>query len=434
MNDDVRRTFALIAKHPFIPTSEKQSRRVVFMAYVGSLLITVANVRLYVYAHNLTASWAVALLSTSLLFAVLAVSFLLGWGPALACALVEVCLRAYITFPAVPAQQATTIVFVYAVLLTALSFFPASLRISLTHDSEQAGTHIKELQELNATLRRESTRKDEFFNIASHELRTPLTSISLACQLLKRQLFPPDDTHRVSPLVGVVAPLVQENLDVMESQIRRINGLVNEMMDAARLNRGQLVVNLEETNLVAVTADTVRQLRHLFSDRTLIFRPPRTPIYVDADPLRLTQVLYNFVSNACKFSEVSEPIDIFILSDAREAVVTVRDCGPGIPPDQQDAVWERYYTAQPGQQQLSHSSYMGLGLGLYISRRIVEQHGGQVGVRSSPGVGSAFWFSLPISKQPDEPVTTAAAPAHSVERLFIIGGRDGDGSATDRAG
>lgn len=119
------------------------------------------------------------------------------------------------------------------------------------------------------------------------------------------------------------------------------------------------------------------------------------PLNADAD--RIVQVISNYLTNALKYSEPERPIFVSVECQGKEAYLAVRDEGPGLPLDQQERIWGRFNRA-PGIEVLSnaHSSQAGLGLGLYISRTIIEGQGGTVGVQSRPGKGSTFWFRLPL--------------------------------------
>ena len=114
---------------------------------------------------------------------------------------------------------------------------------------------------------------------------------------------------------------------------------------------------------------------------------------VDAD--RLGQVVTNYLTNALKYSPTYCPVTVGLDVDARQARVWVRDEGPGLPPEEQEAIWERFHRVKGIEVQ--SGSGIGLGLGLYICRTIIERHQGQVGVESEPGQGSTFWFTVPLA-------------------------------------
>lgn len=145
--------------------------------------------------------------------------------------------------------------------------------------------------------------------------------------------------------------------------------------------------------------------------RELHINLPDAPVMVEADRDRIGQVLANLLSNADKYSPARQPITLTLRlergaptagdSGAKDAAapwqarVLVEDAGPGIPKNEQERIWERFHRVQGVQAQTSRSP--SLGLGLYISRQIIEQHGGTIGIESVPGKGSTFWFTLPLA-------------------------------------
>jgi signal transduction histidine kinase len=180
--------------------------------------------------------------------------------------------------------------------------------------------------------------------------------------------------------------------------------LVSDLVDVARVQSGRLELHLAPTDLAAVARQALEEQRQVHPERTLVLEGPadlRVPVMADAH--RLGQVVTNYLTNALKYSPADCPVmlglEVAPRGTAPQARVWVRDDGPGLPPDEQERIWERFQRA-PGIAVQSGTG-VGLGLGLHISRTIIELHHGQVGVQSAPGQGSTFWFSLPLS--PPEP-------------------------------
>jgi signal transduction histidine kinase len=235
--------------------------------------------------------------------------------------------------------------------------------------------------------------RDVFLSAASHELRTPLTSIQGRAQLLARRLDRAEaGGSSASDLVATARPLVAG----IEQGARRLARLVDELLDGSRAQSRKLALRLAPTDLTAVVREAVDEQRQQHPQRGLYLDLPARPVPVVADADRIGQVVTNFLTNALKYSPEDRPILVAVQVETGRARVSVRDAGPGLPPEEQAQVWEQYHQA-PGIVVASGSS-VGLGLGLYISRQIVQAHpGGQVGVESALGAGSTFWFSVPLA-------------------------------------
>jgi PAS domain S-box-containing protein len=265
---------------------------------------------------------------------------------------------------------------------------------------------LREREEARANelaLRAANQRLDEFLGIASHELKTPITALKANTQLAVRRLRP--RTTGASPS----APLSErEQADVMERLLlllTRVEGsidklvrLVDDLLDVSRIQVGKLEFRLDACDLVGLVHEFVEEQRELHPQRRIHLRAPAGPVQVTADADRIGQVVTNFLTNALKYSKGDRPVEVRVDVAYNLARASVRDAGPGLAPDQREQVWERFYRA-PGVGVQSGSD-VGLGLGLYICRTIIERHGGQVGVDSQEGVGSTFWFSLPLSTSP----------------------------------
>lgn len=219
----------------------------------------------------------------------------------------------------------------------------------------------------------------QMLNLVSHELKTPLTSIKALAQVSYRRA-------RRGKAVD------ERHLERLVQDVARMERLVNDLLDAGRLETGNLTLDLERLDLTAVCEQAVEE-EMAATGRLVALRLPEGPVEVEADALRVMQVLTNLLGNALKYSPTEAPVMLTLRSEERMARVEVQDRGPGIPAEALPRLFERFYRA-PGAQVL-HGSGVGLGVGLYISRKLIELHGGQIGVESVLGRGSTFWCTVP---------------------------------------
>ncbi len=223
----------------------------------------------------------------------------------------------------------------------------------------------------------------EFLSVASHELKTPLTTLKLLAQMTVRRLR--DGS----------SPREREHAAHMEAAIIRMERLINDLLDVSRIQSGRLALRPERCDLTRLCRETVTA-EAAASGRDILLRAPLRPIYVQADAERIAQVVIYLLTNALKYSQSTSPAPTVRLRRVGgEASVAVQDDGSGIPPEALPHIFERFYRA-PGAQTQSGSS-VGLGLGLYITREIIERHGGRIWVESALGKGSRFCFTLPLS-------------------------------------
>lgn len=243
-------------------------------------------------------------------------------------------------------------------------------------------------------------RMNEFLGIASHELRTPMTSISLyldrTAQLLKSRPGPDDTTIQKR---DQMLDKLQNMLTKAQIQMRRQHRLVNDLLDFSRIRNNWFNFQLERCNLVSLVQDTmqdsIEEQQILTPSCNIELHADQKEIMVIADADRIRQVVSNYLSNAFKYSSEDKPIEVRVQMEAGDVLVQVQDKGRGLSSDEKEHIWEQFYrTAQTGKQ---NKGGAGLGLGLHICRTIIEKHNGRVGVSSQTGVGSTFWFTLPIA-------------------------------------
>ncbi len=237
-------------------------------------------------------------------------------------------------------------------------------------------------------------RMDEFIGIASHEIRTPLTSIKANIQLVQRQMKRLiEGTTTNEQLVQRLEPM-RDMLERAARQVEVQNRLVSDLLDVSRIYADKLELRIQCCDITDIVRRTVADQSSIVAPRPISFKTVSDTIYVMADADRLEQVLNNYLSNALKYSERTQPVQVCLEHHGDSVRVSVRDAGPGLTPEQQQHIWERFYrvdgiTVKTG-------SGVGLGLGLHICRTLIERQGGHVGVESTLGTGSTFWFSLPI--------------------------------------
>jgi signal transduction histidine kinase len=186
-------------------------------------------------------------------------------------------------------------------------------------------------------------------------------------------------------------------LERADESSTRLSRLVALLFDTTGARLGTLIVTVAPCDLVALVRVQVAALQITVSGRTINVDVPSSAVVVEADADRLGQVLTNFLTNALKYSADDQPVVVRVERRDGRALVSVQDHGPGLPEEEQRRVWELYYRVPGVAVQSTVGAASGsLGMGLFVCKRLIEQHsGGQVGVYSTVGKGSTFWFSLP---------------------------------------
>jgi signal transduction histidine kinase len=237
----------------------------------------------------------------------------------------------------------------------------------------------------------EATRiRDEFISIASHELKTPLTSLKLQAQINMRFL-----TEHVEPQSAAVVERFRKFVRSSSEQVDRLTRLIEDMLDVSRINAGKLILNRAEVDLAELVREVADRLTPQFSaagcELTLSLQDNIRGAW---DRYRIEQVIINLLTNAIRYGQ-GKPIHLSLDYANHLATLKVADQGVGIAPENQSRIFERFERAQ-------HSRNIdGLGLGLYICRQIVENHGGEIRVESEPGAGSVFVVTLPDARRLD---------------------------------
>jgi PAS domain S-box-containing protein len=221
--------------------------------------------------------------------------------------------------------------------------------------------------------------KSDFIATLSHELRTPMTAVLGAAKTLLRDdiALTPERRHQLLEMIG--------------AQGTRLTQITEEVLLANRLDRGDLRFDSERVDLSQLVRDAVETMRHDAPESISLSAATNGSAEAIGDRDRIEQVLVNLIDNAVKYSPDGGEVVVSTVPAAASVRVEVADQGMGIPPAEQEAVFEKFYRGDPQHRAVPG----GTGLGLYICRELVQRMGGTIGVRSRPGGGSTFWFQLP---------------------------------------
>ncbi len=272
---------------------------------------------------------------------------------------------------------------------------PAGTDISDRKRAEAERDRLEDdLRRLANDLSEADRRKDEFLATLSHELRNPLAPLRNMLEILKR--------------AGTESKNVPHALETMERQLGQLVRLVDDLLDLNRITHNRIELRRERIELTSLIQQVVAVTRPLVesAEHELQLTAPSHPIYVYADPVRLSQIFGNLLNNSCKYTSPGGNIGVAVQQHGNEAVVTVADNGIGIPPDKIDSIFDMFNQVD----QPLVRSQGGLGIGLALVKRLVEMHGGSVRAASAgTDRGSEFIVRLPVS--------TEAAPAAVIERV-----------------
>ena len=242
--------------------------------------------------------------------------------------------------------------------------------------AERIEQNHAELEAQNAELRESERMKTELVSIVSHELRTPLASVlGFTALLLKREFDPPIRRHY---------------LGIVDAQARRLAALLEDFLDVQRIEHEGLELATERVDLAALLDEQAELYAEQSPKHTVEVDLEERPLSVRGDPDRLAQVVGNLLSNAIKYSPDGGTVQLTAERSGTGVRVIVRDEGLGIPEDQQERIFTKFFRGDAGA-----TGITGTGLGLAVSREIVEAHGGSIGFDSDPSTGSTFWVELP---------------------------------------
>ena len=222
--------------------------------------------------------------------------------------------------------------------------------------------------------------REAYIHMISHDLRAPLTAVLGQAQLVERIADLPEAARRAANAIVVSA--------------RRMNVLIQDLVDSARIQSGQITLRRSPLDLAEFVRDLLGRLASAMeTDRVSIAAEEGLPL-VSADPARLERILTNLLSNALRYSDPGTPVAVRLARRAGEVVTAIEDHGRGIEPEELSHLFERFYRARAGKEHVAS-----VGLGLYITKGLVEAHGGRVWAESEVGKGSTFGFTLPAEER-----------------------------------
>ena len=228
-------------------------------------------------------------------------------------------------------------------------------------------------------LRRAEQFRDEYLSLVSHDLRSPLTTVMGMGDWLRRMLERKGLKKEASSAQAIV------------TSAQRMNAMIQDLVDTVRLESGYIEMHKQPTDLVQLVSDLVGRVGTVQDRARIKVEAPEPLTQVPVDPDRIERAIVNLLTNALKYSAPDTPVVIRLARRNGDAIISVTDQGIGIPPEDLPHLFERFYSPRAG------LKAEGLGLGLYITRLIVEAHGGRVWAESQVGKGSTFYIALPIA-------------------------------------
>lgn len=255
-----------------------------------------------------------------------------------------------------------------------------SLTISPIHDKEGRVIGVSKIARDISEQKRDDQRKNDFIGMASHELKTPLTSLTALVQVLHQKLKVHDD------------PFVPQALNKAHLQTKKMSSLINGFLNVSRLESGKLEIVKQDFDLTELAKEQLEEIRLTVSSHTFMFEPDNV-VTVLADREKIGSVISNLLTNAVKYSPKGKLINITCIMRDGQALFSVQDEGMGIKAQDLPRIFDRYYRA--GSEHTRHIS--GFGVGLYLSAEIIQRHDGRIWAESQKGVGSTFFFNLPVA-------------------------------------
>jgi signal transduction histidine kinase len=262
-------------------------------------------------------------------------------------------------------------------------------RERLTQEQLTSEAHALALEETMNHMQR-------FLGITTHELRTPLTAIKANVQFVARGIQRGVESGGMPDPLATQMQKAVDRLELVDKQADQMNRFITDLLDTTRIQVGKLELHVSRQDVVEIVREVVRLLQVTWRDRTISVEAPADPLFVIGDPDRISQVVSNLINNALKYSPETCPVQVKVEPQANVVRVAVIDQGPGLTVAQQQHLFDAFVQAEGIREQAEATTGKpGLGLGLFIARAIVTQHGGKIGVESVHGSGSTFWFALP---------------------------------------
>ncbi len=248
---------------------------------------------------------------------------------------------------------------------------------------------FKELEQQKLVIRDQLTQlsqalkwRDDFLSIASHELKTPITSLRLQTQMTVRSLNQ-SEGRSLSP------EKLEKYITTSNKQLDKLTRLIDDLLDTTRIRAGKLTVEPEEVNFSLMVNEIVDRFRDQLADANCPLNVDiENDVLVLCDPFRAEQVIVNLISNVIKYAN-GKPVSVSLNQKDSRAYLTIKDSGPGIPPEKLETIFERFKRGN------KHEGISGLGLGLYIAKQVMDAHSGSITVKSTLGNGSAFTINFP---------------------------------------
>jgi len=256
-----------------------------------------------------------------------------------------------------------------------------SLTISPILDSQGNIIGLSKIMRDITERKQDETRKNDFIGMASHELKTPLTSLNAIIQVVNSKLKNSEDTFLVSAM------------DKANMQVKRMTAMINGFLNISRFEAGKIQIDKQPFKLAELLQEIVDESRLVVNTHTILLADCGL-IEINADRDKISSVVSNLVSNAIKYSPKGKFVELACKESGGKVIVSIKDEGMGIKARDLSHIFDRYYRVET-----NHTKHIsGFGIGLYLSSEIIKRHDGEIWAESESGIGSTFYFSLPLKE------------------------------------